>query len=551
MTIEAHLATLYEAIADELGERLALVHGDLERSWSDYDDRAARVSAGLAGAGLGAGSKVGLYLYNGPEYLEVQHAAFKLRGVPVNINYRYRDQELAYLLANSDSEALFFHSSLAAIVERAVGTIAGVKFLVQVADDDTPLIDGAIAYETLVAATDPAPRQRRSENDLFMLYTGGTTGLPKGVMFRLGSLTGAFVAGALGQVGLDPATPLERIPALAAALDDSEHLVSVPCAPLMHGTGLTLGAMSPQCVGASVVTLESRSFDAHELMQVVQRRRVTNLTIVGDAISKPILAAIDEQAATGRPYDATSLRRVYSSGVMWSAETKAALLDRIPQVTLNDVMSSSEGAMATQVTVASEGATTARFVLNPTTKVFHESGREVAPGSGEIGMIAASGNIPMGYYKDEAKTAVTFREIDGVAYSFPGDMAEVAADGSIILLGRGSQVINTGGEKVFPEEVEEAVKRVPGIVDCLVVGVDDERFGQAVTAVVSTDPGMPLDPQHVIATVKSELAGYKAPKRIVIVDEVPRAPNGKADHKGARQMAMAQLFAQLSPDATG
>jgi fatty-acyl-CoA synthase len=532
---------LFEAIADAVGDRPSLVHGDLVRSWAAVDDRAARVASALVGAGLSTQSKVGLYLYNGPEYLEAQLGVLKARGVPVNINYRYRDQELAYLLENSDAEALVFHSSLAERVAQVAGDVPAVKLLVQVADDDSALVPGAVAYEDLVAGHDPMARVRRAPEDLLLLYTGGTTGMPKGVMFQLGSWATTFTAGALTQVGADPATPLDEVPALVAGLPAEDRLVTVPCAPLMHGTGLTLGALMPQCAGATVVTLTGRSFDAHELLVAVERHRVTNLSIVGDVFSKPIIRAIDERAERGEPADVSSLRRIFSSGAMWSAEVKQALIDRMPQVALHDIMNSSEGAMATQVTTRDNAAATAQFVLNPTTKVFTDDDREVVPGSGEVGMLAASGSIPLGYYKDEQKTAGTFREVDGVMYSFPGDMATVAADGSIVLLGRGSQVINTGGEKVFPEEVEEAVKRVAGVVDCLVVGVDDERFGQAVTAVVSVDPGADVSAEQIVASVKADLAGYKAPKHVVFVDDVPRAPNGKADPKAARLLAIAAL----------
>jgi fatty-acyl-CoA synthase len=532
---------LYEAIADVVGPRPALVHGETVRSWSALDDRAARVAAALTAAGLTTQSKTGLYLYNGPEYLEAQLGILKSRGVPVNINYRYRDQELVYLLENSDAEALVFHSSLADRVGRVAGDLGAVKLLVQVADVDTPLVPGAVAYEDLVATHAPMPRMARSPEDIFLLYTGGTTGMPKGVMFRLGSWTSSFVVGALSQLGLDPLTPLDDVPAVAAAIADADRVVTAPCAPLMHGTGLTLGALVPQTLGATVVTLANRSFDPHELLSAVQRHGITNLAIVGDVFSKPIIRALDERAATGDPYDVTSLRRIYSSGAMWSAEVKQDLLDRMPNVALNDIMNSSEGAMATQVTTHGTVAATATFVLNPTTKVFADDGREVVPGSGEVGMLAASGSVPIGYYKDAEKTARTFREIDGVMYSFPGDMAQVAADGSLVLLGRGNQVINTGGEKVFPEEVEEAVKRVAGVVDCLVVGVDDERFGQAVTAVVAAEPAATVTADEIIAAVKAELAGYKAPRHVVFVADVPRAPNGKADHKTAREHALAAV----------
>jgi len=285
------------------------------------------------------------------------------------------------------------------------------------------------------------------------------------------------------------------------------------------------------------VTLTSRSLDAHEVLDTVERHRATSLTIVGDSFAKPLIRALDESKPDGSAYDTSSLVTIASSGVMWTAEVKQQLLDRIEQVMLIDAMGSTEGSMGTQVTMKGVSTETARFQQVPTTKVFDELDREVEPGSGQIGMVAAGGNVPLGYYKDEEKSARTFRVIDGVRYSFPGDYAQVAADGSLILLGRGSQVINTGGEKVFPEEVEESVKRVDGVVDCLVVGLDDERFGQAVTAVVSLIDGAEVAEAEIIAAVKGELAGYKAPKAVVVVPAVPRAPNGKADYKTARQLA--------------
>jgi fatty-acyl-CoA synthase len=288
-----------------------------------------------------------------------------------------------------------------------------------------------------------------------------------------------------------------------------------------------------------VITLTSRSLDADELLTAIQRHRCTHNTIVGDAFSKPIIRAIDAAAARGEPYDLSSLRMIVSSGVMWTTEVKAALLDRIPQVVLHDAMGSTEGSMGNQVTVRGAATETAKFSANPTTKVFDELDHEVAPGSGHIGRVAAGGMVPIGYYKDPEKSARTFRVIDGVRYSFPGDMAEVAADGTLILLGRGSNVINSGGEKVFPEEVEEAVKRIDGVIDCLVVGIDDETFGQAVTAVAALAPGASVSETDVITGVKGQIASFKAPKRVVFVSQVPRAPNGKADYKRARELASA------------
>ncbi|MFM7686874.1 MAG: AMP-binding protein [Actinomycetota bacterium] len=542
--MEFHFATVWESIADVIGDNTAVVHADRRFTWSQYDERAARIAAAYSAAGLGPDSKIGLYLYNGNEYLEAHFGAFKMRGVPINVNYRYLDEELVYLLDNADAEALVFHSSLGDRVERIRARLPRLRLLVEVDDGDTGRVQGAVAYESLLAGHDPMPRITRAESDIYMLYTGGTTGMPKGVMYDMGGLTGSFATLGFPLIGLTPPTTATDIaPGVQQVVASGAGLISMPCAPLMHGTGVWLGAMIPQLGGAQVVTLQSRSLDADEILGTVQRERVTNMTIVGDAFSKPIIKAIDVAGAAGTPYDLSSLRMVISSGVMWTAEVKEQLLDRIEQVILLDAIGSSEGSMGSSISMKGVPPSTAKFSRNPTTKVFTDDDREVQPGSDEVGMVAAGGMVPLGYFKDEAKSARTFRTIEGVRYSFPGDMAMVAADGSLILLGRGSQVINSGGEKIFPEEVEEAVKRVDGVVDCLVVGVEDERFGQAVTAIASVADGATVDEASVIAGVKRDLAAYKAPKRVVFVSQVPRAPNGKADYKAAKQIAVDTLGA--------
>ena len=540
--MELHFATVWEAITDQIGDTTALVHGDVRRTWSEFDERSARLAAALVAAGLGPDSKIGLYLYNGNEYLEAQYAAFKMRGVAVNVNYRYLDDELWYLLDNSDAEALVFHSSLAERVARVVDRLPKLKLLVEVDDGGAGSISLAQPFEAVVAGHDPMPRITRHEDDIYMLYTGGTTGMPKGVMYAVGGMTASYLTSGFPLLGLPvPSSPAEVGQLVKQAADSGNRLISIPCAPLMHGTGIWLGAFIPMLAGGQVVTMQQRSLDADELLGLVQTEQVTNLTIVGDAFAKPIINAIDAAKDAGSPYDTSSLKMIISSGVMFTEEVKEAVLDRIEQVVILDAMGSTEGAMGISMSMRGLPPKTAKFSQMPTTKVFTEDGREVQPGSGEIGMVAAGGNVPLGYFKDEEKSARTFRVIDGERYSFPGDMAMVAEDGSLILLGRGSQVINTGGEKVFPEEVEEAVKRVPGVEDCLVVGVDDEKFGQAVTAVASRTDGAEVDEATVIAHVKQQLAGYKAPKRVVFVSQVPRAPNGKADYKAARQHALDAL----------
>ena len=537
--MEFHYATVWEALADELGDLTAVVHGDRRFTWSQYDDRSARLAAAYTAAGLQPDSKVGLYLYNGNEYLEAHFGAFKMRGVPINVNYRYLDEELWYLLDNSDAEALVFHSSLADRVERVRPRLTKLKLLVVVDDDGTPgRVQGSVRYEDVVAGHEPMPRIARDEDDVYMLYTGGTTGMPKGVMYDMGGMTRSFVSLGFPLVGLTPPTDAAEIaPIVRAVIDGGGRIISMPCAPLMHGTGIWLGAMIPQLGGAEVVTLQSRSLDADEILRTVQSEKVTNMTIVGDAFSKPIINAIDAANGAGTPYDLSSLKMIISSGVMWTAEVKEALLDRIGHVVLLDAIGSSEGSMGSSISMKGVPPSTAKFTRNPTTKVFTDDNREVTPGSDEVGMVAAGGMVPIGYFKDAEKSARTFRTIDGERYSFPGDMAQVGADGSLILLGRGSQVINSGGEKIFPEEVEEAVKRVEGVLDCLVIGMDDDRFGQAVTAVASLVDGATADEATVIAGVKQDLAAYKAPKRVVFVAQVPRAPNGKADYKAAKELA--------------
>ncbi|HEY7626550.1 MAG TPA: acyl-CoA synthetase [Ilumatobacteraceae bacterium] len=533
--MELHYATIWESIADTIPEATAVVHGDTVRSWAEYDERAARVAAAYAAAGLRHDSKIGLYMYNSSEYLEAQYGGFKIRGVPVNVNYRYLDDELCYLLDNADAEALVFHSSLGDRVARIAPRLPKLKLLIEVDDGDAGQVDGAVRYDDIISTCAPFARIARSDDDIYMLYTGGTTGMPKGVMYDMATHVNLFLRSGFPFLGQPvPQTADEVAPIVQAIAESGKRLIALPCAPLMHGTGLWLGAFAAHLTGGEVITLTSRTLDPHEVLRTTQARRVTSLVIVGDAFAKPLLAAMEEAADRGERYDLSSLVVILSSGVMWTTEVKEALLERIPQVLLFDAIGSTEGSMGNQMSTRGGSTATAKFTQNPTTKVFTDDGREVQPGSDEIGLVAAGGFVPIGYYKDPEKTARTFRTIDGVRYAFPGDFAQVAADGTLILLGRGSQVINSGGEKVFPEEVEEAVKRVPGVLDCLVVGIDDERFGQAVAAVAATD-GTTLDEAAVIAHVKAELAHYKAPKRVVFVREVPRAPNGKADYKTARQ----------------
>ncbi|MFK8025672.1 MAG: AMP-binding protein [Ilumatobacter sp.] len=543
--MEMHFATVWESIADAIPDHPATSHGSVTRTWAEYDDRAARLAQAFTDAGLEPDSKIGLFMYNSNEYLETHYAAFKMRGVAVNINYRYLDEEVWYLLDNSDAEAIVFHASLASRVANVLHRLPKLKLVIIVDDirdgDDVVDVPGALAFEEVLAGHDPMQRITRREDDTYMLYTGGTTGMPKGVIYAVGGLCGSLTGGGFPLMGMEPPETADQIAPRVKALAESDLglYTSIPCAPVMHGTGCWLGWFIPMVGGAHIVTLTSRSLDAHEVWSTVERHAVNGLTIVGDSFAKPLLRALDEGSPGDGTYDTSSIRMINSSGVMWTTEVKDQLIDRVEQAVLMDAMGSTEGSMGVQIAMKGVPTETARFDKSPDAKVFDDDDREVVPGSGQIGRVAAGGNVPLGYFKDPDKSARTFRVIDGVSYSFPGDLATVEADGSLVLLGRGSQVINTGGEKVFPEEVEEAVKRVDGVVDCLVVGIDDEKFGQAVTAVASLSEGADVDQAAVIASVKSELAGYKAPKTVVFVADVPRAPNGKADYKTARALAEA------------
>jgi len=536
-----NFGTVFESVADAIPEHTALVQDGRRRTWREFDERASRLAAAFRALGLGPGSKVAFYLYNSNEYLEMLFATFKLRAVPANVNYRYTEEELAYLLENSDAEVVVFHGSLGKQVDAVRDPKLKVRAAVQV-DDGSPLVDGALRYEDLIEAHAPMERIERSGDDLLFLYTGGTTGMPKAVMWRHEDLFAALAPAATAFFGLPIPEDTTGVEAVVRTVHESSLVpVHLPASPLMHGTG-QFSTLQVLFLGGTIVTLESRHFDPHELWQVVQRERVTQIAIVGDAFAKPMLRALDEAEARGEPYDLSSLLLVISSGVMWSESVKRELIARHPVIAYDSLGSSEGVGFANAITTADSKGETAKFSVGPDTKVFTDDGREVKPGSGEVGNLAVGGHIPVGYYKDPEKTAATFRVVDGKRYSIPGDYATVEADGTITLLGRGSVSINSGGEKIFPEEVEEAVKQHPAVADAVVVGVPDERFGEAVTAVVALAPGRTTDEGEIAGAVeRSGLARFKRPKHVVVVDAVPRGPNGKADYAWARETALARV----------
>jgi 3-oxocholest-4-en-26-oate---CoA ligase len=534
-----NLATVWEAVAGAVPGHTALVHEGRSTTWSEFESRAARVAAHLDSRGVGHDAKVAIYMHNRPEYLEATFAAFKVRAVPVNVNYRYLADELHYLLDNSDAAAVVFHAEFADRLDEVRGALPGLTtFLCVGAGAGNPLPAWAEDYSRVVEDTAEMAPIDRSGNDLWFLYTGGTTGMPKGVMWPHRNLLGTGAA-TFAIIKAPVPSDTDAVASVARTFHDRGKAVRLlPAAPLMHGTS-AITALAVLSAGGTVVTLGSRSFDGHELCRVVGEQRVTQLTIVGDAFARPILEALEQAASQGRPYDLSSLKVVLSSGVIWSKEAKAQLLDWC-DATLADTLGSSEGVgFASSVSRRGSPGRTARFTLGESARVFSEDGREVVPGSGERGLLAVGGPIPVGYYKDPEKTAGTFRTFGGRVWSVPGDYATVETDGTITLLGRGSACINTAGEKVYPEEVEEILKLHPAVRDANVVGLPDEKWGQAVTAVVSLEPRFaPPSERELIEHAKAHLAGYKCPKRVVVVEQVQRGPNGKADHRWAARVAL-------------
>jgi acyl-CoA synthetase (AMP-forming)/AMP-acid ligase II len=512
----------------------AFIHGERTISWGEATRATNNMARGLIARGAKPGDKIAIYMRNRPEYLLALAAGFKARLTHVNVNYRYTPEEVWYIFDNSDAQAVVYSSEFRDAVAQIRPRLPKVQTWIEVSPDGK-VAPFAEPFERLAEDGNGGPLDiQRSGDDQFFIYTGGTTGMPKGVIWTHNDLREITLAAAR-RMGPVPET-LEQLTAHHAKLGPGMR--TLPAPPLMHGTGL-LTAMGAMLGGGSVVTLEGETFDADELLRAIDRHKPQSMAIVGDSFAKPMLNALD---ANPGKYDVSSLAMIVSSGVMWSMEVKKGLLEHMPGAMLNDGFSSSE-ALGMGASVMAKGAEvqTAKFVIGERCKVFDENDNPVEPGSGVAGMVAIMGPNPLGYYKDEEKTARTFRTIEGVRYSITGDWVTVEADGSLTLLGRGNACINTAGEKVFPEEVEEAIKRTEGILDCLVVGLDDAKFGQTVTAVASTTGESVVTEAAVIAAVKAELAGYKAPKRVVFVQDVPRAPNGKADYRAAKQLALEGL----------
>jgi fatty-acyl-CoA synthase len=521
-----NFAAVWRGIASVTPEREAIVCGERRLTFGELDERASRLASHLHASGVRSGDKVAIDLLNRPEYLETFFAALKLGCAPVNLNYRYLAEEVRYVLDNSDSRAVVHGPELADAVHEAVTGLTEPPLTLEVGEP----------YEAALAAAAPGGEWETrppSGDDLIFLYTGGTTGMPKGVMWRNDDLYVALWQ--MSRPGTEPPDPV------AAARDGKRTGTCLPACPLMHGTGLFI-ALSTLAGGGTVVLVDRAGLDAALVWDEVERNGVQVLTIVGDVFARPLLAALE---ATPTRWDLSALRAITSSGVTWSPETKTDLLTRLPHVTLLDSLGASEGMASRSASRAADLDTEikpARFGVSDRVKVLDEhTDREVKPGAGEIGLLAVGGRIPIGYYKDEAKTAATFRTVNGARYSIAGDYASVDADGTIQLLGRGSACINTGGEKVYPEEVELLLRKHPAVLDCVVVGVPDDRFGEIVVALVQAGDGETLAEDELRAFCAERAAGYKRPKQFVIVDDLRRSAAGKADYRYLRKLAAERI----------
>ena len=530
-----NFAVIFSVVAQEIPDGVALIQGPRRVTWKELDARAAAIAAFLAAKGLQRQDKVAQYLHNTPEYLESVIACFKGSFVPLNTNFRYGPDELFYLWENGDVACVVFHGMYASTIEKLIDRTPRIKAWLWVDDGSGPCPSWATPYEAAAAADNIAPVPWQPDgDDLILIYTGGTTGMPKGVMWRQDDLYVRL------NTERGEAYPEEPDPAIVRSHVSRSGRSHLTAAPLMHGAGL-LTCFLVLAHGGSISHLTHRSFDSIDLLDTVVRDRVASVMWVGDAFARPVLAALD--AHPGR-WDLSCLRTIMSSGVVFSADVKQQLLRHLPDVVIADIFGSSESmSLGRSLTSRREAAATASFKAKQDTRVIDEAGKDVVPGSGVSGLLAIGGRQALGYYGDAAKTATSFRMIDGKRYVVAGDWATIDADGVVQLLGRGSGCINTGGEKVFPEEVEAVLKAHPTIYDAVVVGVPDERFGQAIVAVVEAAHGAQIDARIVIEHVKSRLSSYKAPRHVITVPTIGRGPNAKADLNAIRDMALAHLAA--------
>lgn len=545
---EINLAALHEAINERAPDRECLVWGDRRFTWSEVTERTRRLANGLIDRGLGTvverpeldnhesgQDHLAIYLTNGNEYLESMLGAYKARVAPFNVNYRYVAEELTYLLNDANAAGIVVHSRFAPTLASVRDALPNLRVVIQVPDDSgEPLLPGAEWYEDVLASASPdQPTVEWSPDDLYILYTGGTTGMPKGVLWRQAD---AAVA-AFGIKNTAQDTEFESVDAVADwATSDKPSMRFLPAPPFMHGAG-HWNAFSAWGRGDPVIIQSvTDRLDPVDLFETIERERASFLLIVGDAFAQPLLDELDANPAR---YDLSSLQVVLSGGAALSAPRKARLLEHLPQLTVIDGVGSSEaGGQLRQTTAKGDRVSTGTFLPDPNSVIMSDDFAELLEaGHDEPGWLGKRGRIPLGYLGDAPKTAATFPEIDGVRFSVPGDRARLRSDGLIELLGRESVTVNSGGEKIFVEEVEAALMHHPAVYDVVVAGRPSDRWGAEVVAIVRLRDGTQATAEELLSEAAEHLARYKLPKEIIFTDEVVRSPAGKADYRWAKALA--------------
>jgi acyl-CoA synthetase (AMP-forming)/AMP-acid ligase II len=540
-TAAMNLGLAHQAIAARNPDRECIVTPTRRLTYAQVAERVRRLANVLHAHGLGAHRErielqnhesgqdhLGIYMLNAPEYIESMLGSYLARVAPFNVNYRYVDDELLYLLTDADATAIIYQSRYAPNLARIRERLPKLRVLIQVADESGhALLPGALDYEeALAAAPDSMPPVKPSPDDLYILYTGGTTGAPKGVLWRQEDIFHAAMTG--GPPGMPGPSTVEELAENATTNGGFMRVMTTP--PLMHGAAQWLGLGALHQGGTMVLQGKPEKLDAEEILTLVAREGCNTLTMVGDAFARPIV----EEMRRGS-YDLSRLFVIGSGGAILSPHMKEALLELVPHAMVVDGFGASEtGAHGSHATRAGDSAQTGKFAMTNTIILKTDLSGPLPEGSDETGWVARTGHVPLGYYKDAAKTAKTFPTVGGVRYAVPGDHGRFNPDGSINVLGRGSVCINSGGEKIYPEEVEQVLRKHPGVYDAVVVGTPDERFGEQVTAVIQPRAGEKLDQADLADFAGQLLARYKLPRTIVLVDEMVRSPSGKPDYRWAR-----------------
>ncbi len=510
-------------------DKIAMACGDRRLSWKELDCQSNNLARVLLDSGLEPGDKVAVYGRNSIEYLVALIATFKARLVYANVNFRYQSEELYYIFDYTDAAAIIYDSEFSGVVKELRPRLNKVRTFVEI-DADNTIGEGVSSFTDLVEKGNGEPLDiERSCDDLMFICTGGTTGMPKAVMWRQHDTF--QIAARRETVGKGAPEGWDE---LRESMNDLDEAVSLVCAPLMHGTGMYV-ALTGLLFGAKIIFPTDKKFDPRALLETVKQEQVTHLPLIGDAFGRPVVEELDNNPAASLK----SVKFIISSAAPMSIDVKRKLLQHGgPELVVVDAIGSSESASFGVSRMTADGVESApKITIGEHAKVFTEDLREVVPGSGETGFVVCGGAVPQGYYKAPKKSAEAFREIHGVRYSVPGDWCEVEADGTLKFLGRGNVCINSGGEKVYPQEVEAAVLSNDSVRDVIVVGVDDERWGQVVTAVVQMEPSTALEPEVLKKAVRQQLADYKVPKRFIPIDDIGRGPNGKADYRRIAEYA--------------